>query len=144
MKVPRLSDEGSIKTVRCAEAAVTLVPIADGPPAARVREEHGGGTAERLSMGATAPADAGRRILLGRLNRIEGQVRGLQRMVQADAPYADVCTQIAAVTHALNAVALSMLDEHLRRGVVDAQRSSSLQGQQKVAEAVAAVARLTR
>jgi DNA-binding FrmR family transcriptional regulator len=73
-----------------------------------------------------------------RLRRIEGQVRGLQRMVDEDAYCIDVLTQIAAVNKALQAVALQLLDDHLRHCV------GASAGADKVAEATAAIARLVR
>ena len=50
-----------------------------------------------------------------RLRRIEGQVRGLQRMIEEDAYCVDVLTQVSSVTKALQSVALGLLDEHVRR-----------------------------
>ena len=81
---------------------------------------------------------------LRRLRRIEGQVRGLQRMVSNDEYCIDVLTQISAVTKALQAVALGLLDEHLDHCVTAAIASGSPEAQQKVREASAAVARLVR
>src|SRR5260370_4439292 len=80
----------------------------------------------------------------GRLRRIEGQVRGLQRMVDEDAYCIDVLTQIAAATKALQAVALELLDGHLSHCVADALAEGGAAAQDKVAEASAAVARLVR
>jgi CsoR family transcriptional regulator, copper-sensing transcriptional repressor len=79
-----------------------------------------------------------------RLNRIEGQVRGLRRMVDEDAYCIDVLTQISAATKALQAVALHLLDDHLAHCLTDAVRSGGDEGQAKVAEASAAIARLVR
>ena len=79
---------------------------------------------------------------LKRLRRIEGQVRGLQRMVEDDAYCIDVLTQVSAATKALQAFALGLLDEHMQHCVTDA--ISTGDGQQKVAEAMAAVNRLVR
>ncbi|MGE5762713.1 MAG: metal-sensitive transcriptional regulator [Mycobacterium leprae] len=81
---------------------------------------------------------------LRRLRRIEGQVRGLQRMVSNDEYCIDVLTQISAVTKALQAVALGLLDEHLDHCVTAAIASGGPEAQQKVREASAAVARLVR
>ena len=61
--------------------------------------------------------------LLNRLKRVEGQVRGLQRMVEDDKYCIDILTQVSAVTKALQAVALGLLEEHLRHCVVDAARA---------------------
>jgi DNA-binding FrmR family transcriptional regulator len=79
-----------------------------------------------------------------RLRRIEGQVRGLQRMVEEDTYCIDVLTQISAATKALQAVALALLDDHLSHCVAEALTEGGTVAQEKVAEATAAVARLVR
>ena len=79
-----------------------------------------------------------------RLRRIEGQVRGVQRMVDEDAYCIDVLTQISAVTKALQAVALELLDDHLEHCVADALAEGGAAAHDKVAEATAAIARLVR
>ena len=79
-----------------------------------------------------------------RLRRIEGQVRGLQRMVDEDTYCIDVLTQISAATKALQAVALALLEDHLNHCVADALTEGGAGAQEKVAEASAAVARLVR
>jgi CsoR family transcriptional regulator, copper-sensing transcriptional repressor len=79
-----------------------------------------------------------------RLRRIEGQVRGLQRMVDEDAYCIDVLTQVSAATKALQAVALELLDGHLNSCVADAIGKGGTTAQDKIAEASAAVARLVR
>ena len=79
-----------------------------------------------------------------RLRRVEGQVRGVQRMVDDDAYCIDVLTQISAATKALQAVALALLDDHLNHCVADALAEGGATAQEKVAEASAAVARLVR
>lgn len=81
---------------------------------------------------------------LRRLRRVEGQVRGLQRQIENDTYCIDVLTQISSVTKALQAVGLGLLDEHIRHCVRDAAEASTAQGDEKVAEAVAAVERLLR
>jgi DNA-binding FrmR family transcriptional regulator len=81
---------------------------------------------------------------LKRLKRIEGQVRGLQRMVDEDTYCVDVLTQISSVTKALQSVGLGLLDEHLRHCVRDAAESSRAEGDAKVEEAIVAVERLLR
>lgn len=81
---------------------------------------------------------------LKRLRRIEGQVRGLQRMVDEETYCIDVLTQVSAVTRALQAVSMGLLEEHLRHCVVDAARESDAAGQAKIDEATAAIARLVR
>ena len=79
-----------------------------------------------------------------RLRRIEGQVRGLQRMVDEDKYCIDVLTQIAAVTKALQAVALELLDDHLSHCVADAVSAGGADAGAKINEASAAIARLVR
>jgi len=78
---------------------------------------------------------------LRRLKRIEGQVRGLQRMVAEDTYCIDVLTQISAVTKALQSVAIGVLDEHVRHCVANADGEKS---QEMVEEAIRAIERLVR
>lgn len=82
--------------------------------------------------------------VLKRLRRIEGQVRGLQRMVEEEAYCIEVLTQVSAATRALQQVALELLDEHLNHCVREAIESGGPDAEAKVAEASAAVARLVR
>jgi DNA-binding FrmR family transcriptional regulator len=82
--------------------------------------------------------------VLKRLRRIEGQVRGLQRMVDEDKYCIEVMDQISAATRALQAVAVELLDDHLSHCVADALTSGGAEAEAKVAEASAAVARLVR
>jgi DNA-binding FrmR family transcriptional regulator len=82
--------------------------------------------------------------VLKRLRRIEGQVRGLQRMVEEDTYCVDVLTQISAVNRALQAVALELLDDHLSHCVAEAMAEGGSDASAKVAEASAAIARLVR
>lgn len=79
-----------------------------------------------------------------RLRRIEGQVRGLQRMIDEDAYCIDVLTQIASVSKALQGVGLGLLDQHLRHCVREAAAADRDEGDAKVQEAVQAVERLLR
>ena len=81
---------------------------------------------------------------LKRLRRIEGQVRGVQRMVEQDTYCIDVLTQISAATKALEAVALGLLDEHLRHCVTHAIQAGGAPAEDKLTEASAAIARLVR
>ena len=82
--------------------------------------------------------------VLKRLRRIEGQVRGLQRMVDEDKYCIDVLTQISAATKALESVALELLDDHLGHCVREAVADGGPDADAKVAEASAAIARLVR
>ena len=81
---------------------------------------------------------------LDRLRRIEGQARGLHRMVEQDTYCIDILTQISAVTSALEGVALGLLDDHLKHCVVDAAKQGGAEGDAKIAEASQAIARLVR
>ena len=83
-------------------------------------------------------------VVLNRLRRVEGQVRGLQRMVDADTYCIDVLTQIAAATKALQAVALELLENHLARCVNEAATHGTDAADVRVKEASAAIARLVR
>ncbi|WP_211222006.1 metal-sensitive transcriptional regulator [Nocardioides halotolerans] len=82
--------------------------------------------------------------VLKRLRRIEGQTRGLQRMVDEDTYCIDVLTQVAAVTKALQAVSLSLLEDHMNHCVVNAAKAGEAEGREKVTEAVDAIGRLVR
>lgn len=79
-----------------------------------------------------------------RMRRIEGQVRGIARMIDEDTYCIDVLTQVAAVTKALQAVSLGLVEDHLSHCVVDAARTSPEAGEEKVREAADAIARLVR
>ena len=91
-------------------------------------------------QGYTEDKDA----ILKRLRRIEGQVRGLQRLVDEDAYCIDVLTQVSAVTKALQAVALELLDDHLDHCVRQAVAEGGSDADAKLSEASAAIARLVR
>ena len=82
--------------------------------------------------------------LLDRLNRIEGQVRGVVRMIEDDRYCIDVLTQVSAATRALQSFALELLTEHMSGCLVDAARAGDEEGEAKVQEAAAAIARLVR
>jgi CsoR family transcriptional regulator, copper-sensing transcriptional repressor len=81
---------------------------------------------------------------LKRLRRIEGQIRGLQRMVDGDEYCIDILTQISAATKALQAVSIALLDEHLKHCVAEALADGGAGAEEKVREATAAIARLVR
>jgi CsoR family transcriptional regulator, copper-sensing transcriptional repressor len=82
--------------------------------------------------------------VLDRLKRVEGQVRGLQRLVDEDQYCIDILTQISAATRALEAVALNMLEDHLRHCVHDALAAGDADADDKITEAANAVRRLVR
>ena len=81
---------------------------------------------------------------LRRLRRIEGQIRGLQRMIEGDEYCIDVLTQISAATKALQSVSIALLDEHLRHCVTEAINTGGDTAEQKITEASDAIARLVR
>ena len=94
----------------------------------------------RTMHGYTQDKDA----YLKRLRRIEGQVRGLQRMVEDDTYCIDVLTQISAATRALQAVAIGLLEDHLGHCVTQAIEQGGPEAQAKVKEAADAVSRLVK
>jgi CsoR family transcriptional regulator, copper-sensing transcriptional repressor len=79
-----------------------------------------------------------------RLRRIEGQVRGIARMIEEDKYCIDVLTQISAANSALRSVALNLLDEHLNHCVTRAVADGGDEANTKLAEASAAIASLVR
>lgn len=83
-------------------------------------------------------------LVLKRLRRIEGQIRGLERMVEDDRYCIDVLAQVSASTAALHSVALVLLDEHLAHCVTNAVKAGGEEADEKLAEASAAIARLVR
>lgn len=82
--------------------------------------------------------------LLARLRRIEGQVRGLQRLIEEDTYCIDVLTQVSATTKALQGVALKLVDAHLHHCVADALTEGGPDATEKVDEATKAIQRLMR
>ena len=82
--------------------------------------------------------------LLKRLRRVEGQIRGLHRMVEEDAYCIDVLTQVSAATRALQSVAVGLLDEHLRHCVTDAVTAGGDEAERLVTEASRAIERLVK
>lgn len=82
--------------------------------------------------------------LLARLRRVEGQVRGIARMVEEDQYCIDVLTQVSAATKGLQGVAVGLFDDHLRHCVAGAVEEGGTDAQRKLTEATAAVARLLK
>ncbi|MBF4623620.1 metal-sensitive transcriptional regulator [Clavibacter sp. VKM Ac-2872] len=82
--------------------------------------------------------------ILKRLRRAEGQVRGIERMVESDTYCIDVLTQVSAVTRAMETVALKLLDDHLAHCLAEAASEGGQVADDKVREASAAIARLVR
>ncbi|MEW9532970.1 metal-sensitive transcriptional regulator [Microbispora sp. NPDC049125] len=87
---------------------------------------------------------ADKQAYLTRLRRIEGQIRGLQRMVDEDTYCIDILTQVSAATRALQAVALGLLEDHIGHCVKEAVEGGGPDADAKVKEASAAIARLVR
>ncbi|WP_396290661.1 metal-sensitive transcriptional regulator [Curtobacterium sp. KT1] len=79
-----------------------------------------------------------------RLRRLEGQIRGIDRMVDEDRYCIDILTQISAATRALENVALGLLDDHLKHCVLDAALAGGPASEQRLGEASEAIARLVR
>lgn len=94
--------------------------------------------------GVTPGYSGEKELVLKRLRRVEGQVRGIQRMVEDDRYCIDVLAQVSAATAALQSVALVLLEEHLAHCVTDAVRAGGTLADEKLAEASAAIARLVR
>jgi DNA-binding FrmR family transcriptional regulator len=124
----------------------------------RIQQEDAMTTTE---AGSTAPSGAAQEIVtdhdrgihgyhqqkdehLKRLRRIEGQIRGLQRMVDEDVYCIDILTQVSASTKALQSFALQLLEEHLRHCVADAALKGGDEIDAKVEEATKAIGRLLR
>src|SRR5271167_2405171 len=103
----------------------------------------GYGSGERVEVGVYGYAP-NKEDYLSRLRRIEGQVRGLQRMVEEDRYCIDILEQVSAVTRALQSVALELLDDHLGHCVADAVLAGGDGASDKLDEANAAIARLVR
>jgi DNA-binding FrmR family transcriptional regulator len=82
--------------------------------------------------------------MLARLRRAEGQLRGLQQMIEADRYCIDVLTQISAVNKALQSVAVGLLDDHLRGCVAHAVAAGGDDAEAKLTEATAAIDRLLK
>ncbi len=113
---------------RPARAGITGIPL------------RGTGYGWRMAQGYSADKEGYAR----RLRRIEGQVRGIGKMIDEDKYCIDVLTQISAVTSALQSVALGLLDEHLNHCVSHAVAEGGDEAERKLAEASAAIARLVR
>ncbi len=81
---------------------------------------------------------------LNRLKRIEGQARGIHKMIEDEKYCIDILTQVSALTSALQVVAVGLLDDHLKHCVVDAARLGGAEADEKIREATQAIARLVR
>ena len=100
--------------------------------------------ADSCHSGATHGYIADKSRYLARLKRIEGQARGIHRMVDEDVYCIDILTQISALTSALEGVALALLDDHLRHCVVSAATQGGPEAEEKLREASEAIARLVK
>ena len=121
--------------------ATTSVGVVDGPASAA----HDGTAPAEHTHGYGGQKDA----YLKRLRRIEGQIRGLQRMVDEDIYCIDILTQVSAATKSLQSVSLALVQDHLRHCVAEAAVEADHTGRAeivdaKVAEATAAIGRLLR
>jgi len=123
---------GGTRTALAASSAIARVP----PPLIRPSQS----TPASTTPGYSRTKDA----QLKRLRRIEGQIRGLQRMIEEDKYCIDVLTQVSAATKALQSFSLELLDQHLAHCVVEAAQRGGAEADEKVREASAAIARLVR
>jgi CsoR family transcriptional regulator, copper-sensing transcriptional repressor len=96
------------------------------------------------TSGATYGYSARKDSHLKRLRRVEGQIRGLHRMVEEDKYCIDILTQVSAATKALQSFSLELLEEHLAHCVVEAAQRGGPEADEKVREASDAIARLVR
>ncbi len=127
---------------------MTATPSASGS-AATVDNESAAAALGRDDEAAGAPQPPhgytpDKQQYLRRLKRIEGQARGIHRMVEEDAYCIDVLTQISAITSALENVALGLLDDHLHHCVVNAARAGGPESTAKIKEAFEAINRLVK
>ena len=129
---------------QCCHSTSTQVSTASGAPTEEPTEAHTGaccsGEAPETQHGYTSNKEAH----LKRLRRIEGQVRGISRMVEEDIYCIDVLTQISAATKALQAVSLGLLEDHMSHCVLHAAQAGDEEGTAKIREASDAIARLVR
>ncbi len=119
---------------------MTAVASRNGRPASECTLPPRTGTARRTARGYAS----GRDDYLTRLRKVEGQVRGLQKMIEADAWCPDVVTQIASATRALQEVAVGLLSDHLRHCVVQAVHSSQADGEHAIDEVTGTIRQVIR
>jgi DNA-binding FrmR family transcriptional regulator len=99
---------------------------------------------ENIGGGDVYGYTPGKEEYLKRLRRIEGQIRGLQKMVEDDKYCIDILTQVSAATKALQTVALGLLEDHLGHCVAEAVAEGGETADQKIREASDAIARLVK
>jgi DNA-binding FrmR family transcriptional regulator len=121
-----------------------MTAVAAALPEVRLAGEcsppHRAGATRRTSRGYAS----GKEDYLRRLRKIEGQVRGLQRMIEADTWCPDVVTQVAAATRALQEVAVGLLNDHLRHCVSNTAGKSEADGDQMLAEVAGTIRQVVR
>ncbi len=131
----------SVAAGRTVAEAVADVPGLAAPSAAEVAAQSAAGdVTQQGGRGYSSNKTAH----LKRMARIEGQVRGIARMIDEDQYCIDVLTQVSAVTKALQAVSLQLLEEHMAHCVAHAVAAGPQEGDAKLKEAAAAIARLVR
>jgi DNA-binding FrmR family transcriptional regulator len=111
-----------------------------GPQAIECSPPTRNGATQRTARGYAS----GKQDYLQRLRKIEGQVRGLQKMIEADTWCPEVVTQVASATRALQEVAVGLLSDHLRHCVAQAVHSSPAEGDRALAEATGAIRQVVR
>ena len=119
---------------------MTAVAVGDGLQAGECTPPQRTGATPRTARGYASGKDD----YLRRLRKIEGQVRGLQKMIEADTWCPDVVTQVASVTRALQEVAVGLLSDHLRHCVMQAVHSSAAEGDLALVEATGAIRQVVR
>jgi DNA-binding FrmR family transcriptional regulator len=118
----------------------TVAALEASPGQAECRPPERTGATPRTARGYAS----GKEDYLRRLRKIEGQVRGLQKMIEADAWCPDVVTQVASATGALQEVAVGLLNDHLHHCVRDAARRSGAEGDQAIDEVAATIRQVIR
>jgi DNA-binding FrmR family transcriptional regulator len=120
--------------------ALTTAAMTDVWPARECGPPPGTGATRRSARGYASGKDD----YLRRLRKIEGQVRGLQKMIDADTWCPDVVIQVASVTRALQEVAVGLLTDHMRHCMMQAADRSSAEGDQVLAEAASTIRQVVR
>ena len=118
-----------------------MTAMTTAPPAAGLAGDHTPAAAGRRPARGYA---SGKDDYLSRLRKIEGQVRGLQKMVEADTWCPDVVVQVASVTRALQEVAVGLLNDHLHHCVLNGVRSSDAGGEECLAEVASTIRQVIR
>jgi DNA-binding FrmR family transcriptional regulator len=119
---------------------VTTATLLSRPPAAECSPPARTGATRRSARGYASGKDD----YLRRLRKIEGQVRGLQKMVEADTWCPDVVTQVASATRALQEIAVGLLSDHLSHCVRDTARRSGAEAEEMVAEVAGTIRQVIR